>query len=64
MLEDTEGAIKKGQSRGTGNIRYTKRKETKQKHNTIYQTDKNNVHYVFDELLSIDCCLHRTLYLW
>jgi hypothetical protein len=31
MLENTEGAIKKGQSRETGNIGYTKRRKTKQK---------------------------------
>ena len=38
MLENTEGAIKKGQSRETGNIGYTRRKTktNKQKpHNTI-----------------------------
>jgi hypothetical protein len=30
MLEDTEGTIKKGQqSRGTGNIVYTRRRQTK-----------------------------------
>ena len=33
MLEKSEGAIKKGQSRETGNIGYTRRR--KQKHNTI-----------------------------
>ena len=36
MLENTEGAIKKGQSRETGYIGYTRRRNTKQKHNTIY----------------------------
>ena len=36
MLNNTEGAIKNGQSRDTGNIRYTKRRQTKQQqHNTI-----------------------------
>ena len=40
MLENTEGAIKNGQSRETGNTRHTrrrqtKRRQTKQKHNTI-----------------------------
>jgi hypothetical protein len=46
MLENTEGAIKKGQSRETGNTRLRK---TKQKHNTIcvghhyMQTNTNNV---------------------
>jgi hypothetical protein len=31
-LENTEGAIKTGQSRETGNIGYTRRRQTKQKH--------------------------------
>ena len=35
MLENTEGAIKNGQSRETGNIGYTRRRKTKEKHNTI-----------------------------
>ena len=35
MLENTEGAIQNGQSRETGNIGYTRRRKTKQKHNTI-----------------------------
>ena len=49
MLENTEGAIKYGQSRETGNIGYTRWRQTKQKHNTIYvghhnmQTNTNNV---------------------
>jgi len=49
MLENTEGAIKEGQWRETGNIGYTGRRKTKQKHNTIYvghfyaQTNTNNV---------------------
>ena len=30
MLENTEGAIKNGQSRETGNIVYTRRRQTKQ----------------------------------
>ena len=36
MLKNTKGAIKKGQSRETGNIEFTIRRKTKQKHNTIY----------------------------
>jgi hypothetical protein len=46
-----EGAIKHGQSRETGNIGYTRRRKTKQKHNTIYvghhfaQTNTNNEFY-------------------
>ena len=49
MLENTEGAIKNGQSRETGNKGYTRRRKTKQKHNTICvgchyaQTNTNNV---------------------
>ena len=31
MLENTEGAIKKGQSKETDNIVYTRRRKTKQK---------------------------------
>jgi hypothetical protein len=50
MLENTEGAIKNGQSRETGNIWYTRRIQTKQKHNTIcvghhyMQTNTNNIY--------------------
>jgi hypothetical protein len=48
MLENTEGATEKGLSRETGNIGYKRRRQTKQKHNTICvghhytQTDINN----------------------
>jgi len=35
MLENTEGAMKNAQSRETGNIGYTRHRQTKQKHNTI-----------------------------
>ena len=49
MLENTEGVIKKkGESRETGNIGYTRRRQTKQKYNMICighhytQTNKNN----------------------
>ena len=34
--KNTEGAIKNGQSRETGNTEHTGRRKTKQKHNTIY----------------------------
>ena len=34
-LENTEGTIKNGQSRETGNIGYTRRRQTKQKHKKI-----------------------------
>ena len=43
------GTIKNGQSRETDNIRYTRRRKTKQKHNTIWvghhntQTNTNNL---------------------
>ena len=49
MLENAEGAIKNGQSRETGNIGYTRRRKTKQNHNTICighhyaQTNTNNI---------------------
>ena len=48
-LENNEGTIKNGQSRETDNIRYTRRRKTKQKHNTICvghhytQTNTNNL---------------------
>ena len=38
MLENTEGSIKKGQSRETGNIGFTKRRKT----------NKNTIQYVLD----------------
>jgi len=47
-LEKTEGAIKNGQSRETGNTGHTRRRKTKQNHNTISvghnytQTNTNN----------------------
>jgi hypothetical protein len=49
MLENTDGAIKNGQSRETSNMEYTRRRKTKQKHNTIcvghhyVQAKTNNV---------------------
>jgi hypothetical protein len=49
MLENTEGAIKKGQYKETGKIGYTRRRKRKQKHNTICvghhyaQTNTTNV---------------------
>ena len=55
-LENTKGAIKNGQYRETGNIGYTRRRKTNQKHSTIYvghcyaQANTNNVH----ELLNIE----------
>jgi len=48
-FDNTEGAIKSGQSRETDNIGYTRRRKTKQKHNTICvghhyaQTNTNDV---------------------
>ena len=44
MLENTEGAIKKGQSRETGNIGYTRQKQTRLKHNTIQRNWQHRVH--------------------
>ena len=47
-LENTEGTISNGQSSEIGNIVYTRRRQTKQKHNTISaehqytQTNTNN----------------------
>jgi len=35
MLENTEGAIKNGQYRETGNIGHTRRRQIKQQHNTL-----------------------------
>jgi hypothetical protein len=49
MLENTKGAVKNGQSIETSNIGYTRRRKTKQKHNTIcvghycMQPNTNNV---------------------
>jgi len=49
MLEKTEGVIKKGQSRETGIIGYTRRRKTKQNKHTICvghhytQVNTNNV---------------------
>ena len=37
-LENTERAIRNAQSRETGNIGYTKRRQTKQKYNTMCWT--------------------------
>ena len=34
MLENTKGATKNRQTRETGNIGYTRRRKTKQEHNT------------------------------
>ena len=42
MLENTEGSIKNGQSRETGNIGYTRRRQTKQTHNTIFKGFHND----------------------
>jgi hypothetical protein len=49
VLESTKGAIKNGQSWETGNIGYTRRRKTNQKHNTTCvgqhytQTNTNTV---------------------
>ena len=57
-LENTEGTIKNGHSRETGNAGHTRRRKTKQKHNTICvghhntQTNTNNVN---KNILAIQC---------
>jgi hypothetical protein len=49
MLENTDGAIKNGQSRETSNMEYTRRRKKNKKHNTIcvghhyVQAKTNNV---------------------
>jgi hypothetical protein len=35
MIENIEGSLKNGQSRETGNIRYTRQRKTKEEHNII-----------------------------
>ena len=42
-LENTEEAIKNGQSRDTSNIDYTRRRKTKQKHNTTQYVPDNTI---------------------
>ena len=52
MLENTEGAIKKGQARETGNIGNTRRRKGEKKPNTIcighhyMKTSTNNVNKI------------------
>ena len=49
MLESAEGTITNGQYRETGNIWYTRRRKTKQKHNTIcvgHHYTKTNINNV------------------
>ena len=43
-LENTEEAIKNGQSRDTSNIGYTRRRKTKQKHNTTQYVLDTTIH--------------------
>ena len=52
-LEDTEGAIKNGQSRETGIIGYTRRRKTKQIHNTI--CIEHHCKQAFKKTLHEDC---------
>ena len=60
-LENTEGAIKNGQSRETGNIGCTRGRQTKQKHNTICvghhytETNTNNVNKTWNLLQTTGC---------
>ena len=54
MLENTEGAIKNGQSRETDNIGHTR--QTKQKHNTIcagHHYMQGNI-YIISEFFLLD----------
>jgi len=44
MLENTKGAVKNGQSRETGNKGYTRRRKTKQKHNTTQYVLDATIH--------------------
>ena len=61
MLENTERALKNGQSRETGIIGYIRRGKSKQKHNTIcvghhyLQANTNNVNKTWDLLQIIGC---------
>ena len=50
MLENTEGAIKNGQSRETGNIRYTRGR----------QTDKNTTQYMLDTTICKQTQVNKT----
>jgi len=59
MLENTEGGIKNWQSRETGNIGYTKRRKTKQKHNTIY-VEHHYVHSNTNNVNKTWALLHPT----
>ena len=48
-VREYQRAIKKGQSRETGNIRYTRWRQTKQKHNTIcvwHHYTQTNTNYI------------------
>ena len=49
-LENTVGTIKNGQSRETGNIGYTRRRKTKQKHNTICVGQ----HYIQTNIINVN----------
>ena len=68
-LENTEGAIKNGQSRETGNIGCTRGRQTKQKHNTICvghhctQPNTNNVNKTWFLLQTTDVKTTRTSFL-
>jgi hypothetical protein len=61
MLKNTEGAIKKEQSRESGNIGYTGRRKTKQEHNAIcvehhyMQASTNNVNKTCALLQTTGC---------
>ena len=57
MLENTEGAIKKGQSRKTGKIGYTRQRKTKQK-------KKNVMVYMLYNLYFCSTLQGQTLAIW
>ena len=62
MLESTEGAIEKGQSREPGNVGTQGEDKTKQKHNTMFvwhhysQTNTNNINKTWALWVYILCC--------
>ena len=72
MWENTEGALNNGQSRETGNIGYTKRRQSKQKHNTIgvghhyTHTNTNNVMIMNceKEIVCLPFLVHNAQYMF
>jgi hypothetical protein len=56
-IENTEGAIKKGQSRETGNIGYTRRRKTKIYNNIITLLSLNIYKHVCDKYKQTNNCV-------